>query len=243
MISDSSFENLDLPSVSVIRTIPRISEEELFSHKRCYIGISLDNPVFEGNSLRALLLWSVRRFDQCLVIVGDHLCRFNKRILNGLKRDEAIKVAHNLGDSFILRTRELFQLLPNGKITLTRWKSHLQTCEYKKSKAILDQLFTSDSDFRASVEKDAFAFVRRQTKRNGTLAVQTEDAIKLSSEYLLEEIAVFSALSEQGWQVELYPGPELRVLVDVARGRYLSVPKGLKERISVELRICGNSSH
>ena len=242
-MSDSNSENLELPSVSVARTIPKISEEELFSHKRCYIGISLDNSVFEGKSLHALLLWIVERFDQCLVIVGDHLYRFNELILNGLKYDEAIKVAHDLGDSFILRTREFFQQLPNGKTHLTRWKSHLETKEYKKSRAILEHLFASDSEFRASVEKDAFSFVRRQTKRNRTLAVQTEDAIKLSSEYLLEEIAVFSALSEQGWQVELYPGPELRVLVDVARGKYLTVPRGLKERISVELKILGNRSH
>ena len=75
------------------------------------------------------------------------------------------------------------------------------------------------------------------------MATETEEALKLSCEYLLEEIAVFSALSEQGWQVEFYPGPELRVLAEVAKGRYSGVPIGLKERISVELKIHRISAH
>ena len=74
-------------------------------------------------------------------------------------------------------------------------------------------------------------------KRNKTLAVSGERALRLSCEYLLEEIAVFSALSEQGWQVELYPGSELVVLVYIARGKCLNVPQGLIKRISVELKI------
>ena len=37
--------------------------------------------------------------------------------------------------------------------------------------------------------------------------------------------------------MELYPGPELGVLVDVAKGKFDHVPQGLKERINVELKI------
>ncbi len=236
-MSDSHFKNPDLPSVGIVRTIPKVSQAELFSFKRCYLGISLDNSIFEASSLLALLLWTVRNFDQCLVVVGDYLCRFNEYILNGLAHDEAIKVAYGLGDSFIDRTSEFFRQLPKGRTRLTRWKSHLETNEYKKSRAMLDELFASDSAFRASIEKEASSFARRQTKRNRTLAVTIEEAIRLSSEYLLEEIAVFSALSEQGWQVELYPGPELQVLVDITKGKYSPVPEGLKKRINVELRI------
>ena len=64
-----------------------------------------------------------------------------------------------------------------------------------------------------------------------------EVAIELSCRYLLEEVAVFSALSEQGWGVELYPGPELHVLSEVAKDKLINVPQGLKERINVELKI------
>lgn len=238
MKSASQSKNLNLPSVSIVRTTPKVSEEEFFSYKRCYLGISLDNPIFQGRTLEALLLWAVGNFDRCLVVVGDYLCRFNSLIFNGLKNEAAPEAAKAAGDSFVRQLNELFKELPKDKINLTRWGPCLGSVEYKKSRAVLDDLFVSDSDFRASVEKDASSFVTRQTRRNQKLAVSMEDAIELSCQYLLEEIAVFSALSEQGWKVELYPGPELHVLIDVAKGKYSRIPQGLKERINVELRIC-----
>ena len=69
------------------------------------------------------------------------------------------------------------------------------------------------------------------------MLVDTRQALELCCQYLLEEISVFSALSEQGWNVELYPGAELCVLAEIAKGEYSAVPKGLKERVNVELKI------
>ena len=241
MTLGSNSKNSGLPSVRIAKILPKISEGELFSYKRCYIGISLGNPGFEGKSLSAILEWMVNRFGECLVVVGDHLCRYNEIILNGLKEEAAAKVVSSLGDLFIARTKQQFKELSDGKIHLTRWKPHLETEQYKGSKTILDALFSNNSEFRAAVEKDAASFVRRLMKRNQTLAVGPKEALGLCCEYLLEEIAVFSALSEQGWRVELYPGSELSVLVEIASGKYSGVPKGLKERISVELKVSGKS--
>jgi len=242
-MSDSNFKNLDLLSVSIVKTIPKVSEEELFSHRNCYIGISLGNPIFQGKYLQAILFWAVERFEESLVVVGDHLCRFNERIFNGLNGEKAIQTANNLGDNFIEQTKDLFAQLPQDKIKMTRWKARLETAEYAESKAALDTLFHTNDEFMASVKREAFSFIERQTKHNKKPAVEIEEAIKLSCEYLLEEIAVFSALSEQGWNVELYPGPELKVLEDVARGMYIDAPAGLKKRINIELKVNQGSSN
>ncbi|MHC4396711.1 MAG: tRNA-dependent cyclodipeptide synthase [Planctomycetota bacterium] len=238
MKSDSNFDKFDLSCVSIAKTTPKVSEEQLFSHRRCYIGISIDNPVFYGSSLEALLLWGIKNFDQSLVIIGDYLRRFNEQIFNHLPVDKAVKAAQDAGDLFLLQTSQLLEQLPREKISITRWKPCLETDEYKKSRAILDELFDSDPNFKTAVVRDAFSFAKRQAKQKRTLAIPMEEAIELSSQYLMEEIAVFSALSEQGWNVELYPGPELRVLVEIARGKYSNIPQGLKKRINVELQIC-----
>jgi hypothetical protein len=34
----------------------------------------------------------------------------------------------------------------------------------------------------------------------------------------------------------LYPGPELKVLEETAKGMYQGIPEGLKDRINVELK-------
>ncbi len=237
MTLDSNYDTEKLPSVSIVKILPKISQQELFEHKRCYIGISLENPIFKGNSLSALLFWSQQKFEEILVVAGDHLCRYNEKMLRSLDETKASQQAQSLGDTFLLQTKEIFDEYSDRKIHLTRWKDHLQSKEYEESKTILEELFESNSDFRALVEKDAFAFIKRSLKKNQKMLVDTAEALKLCCQYLLEEISVFSALSEQGWNVELYPGPELCVLAEVAKGKYSTMPKGLKERINVELKI------
>lgn len=238
MISVSRSENKRLPDVKIEKILPRIPVEQLFEYKRCYLGISLENPLFEGSTLEAILFWAVEKFEDCLVVVGDNLNRFNQRILHGLDLSKASAEANKLGDSFISKTKQLLAKLPTDKIRLTRWQEHLNSREYKESKPLIDKLFNSNPDFRASVNKDAVSFVQRHKSRGRGILVSEEEAIRLSCEYLLEEIAVFSALSEQGWKVELYPGSELQVLAEVAKGKYQDVPDGLKQRINVELKIC-----
>ncbi|MFH1371840.1 MAG: tRNA-dependent cyclodipeptide synthase [Planctomycetota bacterium] len=226
-----------LPEVSIVKILPRISESQLFSRKKCYLGISLENPLFASDSLKAMLIWAAEKFEQCLVIVGDYLCRFDEQIINGCDETLAGKLAIKRGDSFISQTKDIFGGLPADKVILTRWKEYLQAEEFKRSKKILDEIFDSDEEFRKSVEYDALSFVERQKKHNQHPAVEADAALRLCCRYILEEVAVFSVLSERGWGVELYPGSELRVLAEVARGRYPRVPKGLKNRISVELKI------
>ncbi|MBN1457016.1 MAG: tRNA-dependent cyclodipeptide synthase [Sedimentisphaerales bacterium] len=237
MRSDSDFEKLNMPSVSIVTTTPKISNEKLFSYKKCYIGISLDNPGFYGKSLQALLLWGLGNFERVLVVAGDYLRRYNEQIFSGLSPDEAGKASHEFGDLFFEKTDKFFSQIPSERLGLTRWQPCLNSNEYKGAKEILDGLFDSDESFRAAVLKDAVSFIERQKKRNLKLAVSQEEAVELSRRYLLEEIAVFSALSEQGWKVELYPGPELCVLTEMSKNNYPNIPGGLKERINVELKI------
>jgi tRNA-dependent cyclodipeptide synthase len=201
------------------------------------MGISLENPLFAGDSLKALLAWAAKKFEQCLVIVGDYLCRFDEQIINGCDEIKARDLAIKRGDLFISHTKDIFSNLPTGKIILTRWKEHLQSEEFASAKKILDEMFLSDEEFRKSVAYDALSFIKRQKRNGKNPAVGIEQAIRLSCEYILEEVAVFSMLSERGWDVELYPGPELRVLSKVAKGQYPNVPAGLKKRLSVELKI------
>ena len=234
-MSDSNSDKQNLPAVRIVTITPEISERQLFSHRRCYMGISLDNPVFEGRSLQALLNWATERFDHCLVVTGDYLRRHNELILNGLDDERAAAAAIASGDEFIEKTRHIFAATDSNKIELIRWRNCLAFAEYEHSRTALDKLFASNETFREAVGRDAVGFVERQRDRNRPLAVDEGRAIEISCEYLLEEIAVFSALSQRRWHIELYPGPELHVLVDVAGGRFGDITRGLKDRINVEL--------
>ncbi|MBN1124602.1 MAG: tRNA-dependent cyclodipeptide synthase [Sedimentisphaerales bacterium] len=231
MRSDGDMEGITIDTIT-----PAVSQEELFGHRRCYMGISLDNPVFQNDFLWALLEWATGHFDHCLIVVGDYLRRFNETMLNGLEGIRAEQAAEAVGDQFLQREGDLLSRFSSDKMTVIRWKPCLESDEYARARNTLAHLYNANEKFRAAVQRDAHSFVKRQQKHNQSFAVDEVEAIHLSSQYLLEEIAVFSALSEKGWTVELYPGPELDVLVDVARGLYDGIPVGLRKRINVELR-------
>jgi tRNA-dependent cyclodipeptide synthase len=212
-------------------------QREVFARNKCYIGISLTNPIFETTNLAALLQWAGDKFEQCLVILGDDLCRFNQTIRFGSPPDQALAAAHRVGDAFIEKTADVFEQFDPQKMKLVRWSENLSDNLYLRSRARLDHLFNSDPEFKKMVEVDALSFVERLRNRKSDIAVSDAKAIELCCEYLLEEIAVFDMLSEKGWMVELYPGSELHVLAEIAKGRFPDVPSGLKKRINIELKI------
>jgi len=236
-MQDAQFKSFDLPEIKIVKTTPKATQQQLTSYKRCYMGISLDNPDFYGSSLEALLQWTAANFEQCLIIIGDYLRRFNAQIFNsngGLTEETASMKA---GDAYLEQNAEILNRFREPKIKIIRWKDCLAFEQYKKAKLILDNLYKSDDAFRASLQKDAFSFINRQKRKKQTPAVSTERAIEISCQYLLEEIAVFSTLAEQGWNIEVYPGPELGVLVDIAKGNFSQIPDGLKQRINIELKV------
>ena len=228
----------DLPLIEIVKILPAFSPEEVFAQNKCYLGISLANPVFDEKNLNALLLWASEHFRKCLVVIGDDLCRFNQKILYGFGDDEALNAARELGDVFIENNLAVFKQFDQDVVQISRWADHIECDMYSKSSEQLESIFVNEPEFRSMIEIDAVSFVKRQKKHNTEFVVGDDEAINLCCQYLLEEIAVFSVLSQQGWRVELYPGSELNVLVEVAKGKYPDVPQGLKNRINVELRIC-----
>ncbi|NLH15450.1 MAG: tRNA-dependent cyclodipeptide synthase [Phycisphaerae bacterium] len=232
MSTDSTNTN----RIQVGTITPRIPLDEVVARGRCYMGISLDNPVFRGGMLTALVRWAVGHFGHCQVVVGDTLRRHNEQILHGSQGSIAIEAARAVGDAFLRDHRDLFASLDHGRLCVIRWDECLSWPEYRTDRKSIDALYAGEPDFRSAVQRDAFAFVKRMKKRSPKLAVSDEQAIELSSQYLLEEIAVFSALSMRSWSVELYPGPELEVLVKVASGAFANIPQGLRQRVNVELK-------
>ena len=234
---DSTFKRADLPQIRIVKTTPNVAKQQLFSYRHCYIGISIDNPDFYGRSLEALLRWAAENYEQCLIVVGDYLRRFNEQIFSGSTGNIAEEVSFQAGDNYLEQTKEIFSQFNGQKIKLIRWKDCLEKEGYKKARKILDNLYTLDESFRAAVQKDAFSFIKRQNRKKQDLAVTMEEAIDISSQYLLEEVAVFSVLAEEGWNIEVYPGPELGVLVEIAQGNFKDIPAGLKKRINIELQV------
>ena len=106
--------------------------------------------------------------------------------------------AHAKGDEFLADNADLFDELHDKNIRITRWDEHIHNNLYHETRAVLKNIFVGNALFKEMIEKDAVSFVTRMMRRKEELAVEYDQAVWLCCEYLMEEIAVFSALSEQG---------------------------------------------
>ena len=237
MYSNESSPVVVVPTARISRITPKVPRDELFSHKRCYLGISIGNLNFENIYLESQLSWIQRHFDEALLVIGDYIYRYNEQIFHGKVGNRATSEALRKGDICAENLSPSLNCKRDCIFTVVKWKTLLETAEYREAKQALNNIYLSNPAFMDSIEKTAIAFILRQVKCRKKLAVSYDDAISLSCEYLIEEIAVFSALAELGWMVDVYPGRELPVLVDIAEGKFTSVPASLRKRINVQLDI------
>jgi tRNA-dependent cyclodipeptide synthase len=222
--------------IKVAQVMPAHALPRLFDQPRCVLGVSMTNPIFWRSSLRALLGWMREHFAEPLVLVGDHLHRLNEQLLHGYGEAEASEAARQEGDRFMAHLEACLAGFPEQSFQVMRWQPFHQDPAFAQAKAQLWALYEENAAVRASIDSTAALFVWQKQGR-APLAADKETAVRLSAEYLLEEMAVFSVLIDRGWEVVLYPGAQLPMLMEIATGRFRDVPHSLHKGIYVELNV------
>ncbi|MFG2863781.1 hypothetical protein [Streptomyces sioyaensis] len=84
------------------------------------------------------------------------------------------------------------------------------------------------------------AFGRDYHSKNsgGAPEAELERRIRMSSDYFLEEFAVFCCLRDSGLPVMIYPG-SFGTLSEIAAGEHEGAPKQLRDLIVVSLQLRG----
>ena len=146
------------------------------------LQVSVGGPRHEGDKFRATIEWIRHRFDKSIFCVNDTLQRFNY-MNNGISENEAYDLSLQAGNEWLSRHAEEIYSLPNAEIY--RWEDWKGPNFIRQHKAVLD-LYSHNQRFR-----DAIA-----------------DGVKnkLSKNYLLEEVAVFSCMYQTHDAVDIYPG-------------------------------------
>lgn len=222
--------------VRIENVTPSDKKLKLSERKRCVLGVSMSNPVFWRSSLGTMLAWMDNNFDSSLVLVGDYLQRFNEQISNGNESGLAIEAAMQKGDLFQEKLNQYLPKLNAENFQIARWKPLYDSADFRKHKTVLDEIYNSNLEVKQSIDETAKFFVS-QKQDKVDFKVSEAEAIRLSVEYLLEEMAVFSILIDQGWDVVLYPGAQLPLLMEIAKGEFQGVPNSLNKGVYVELKV------
>lgn len=143
--------------------------------------------------------------------------------------------ALSLGGKFMKEHRQIFDAFREDTEFTYLTCSEVQTWEsYPVHHQRLLNLFATDHSFRLSVE--AFGADYHRKHAADLTEADQRYPVQRSSDYFLEEFAIFSCLQECKLSVMVYPG-SFSTLTEIVSGQHASVPTELRQLIVVSLNI------
>ena len=223
--------------IKIIKVTPNISREQLSFEQKCFIAVSMNNTFFlDSNKLLLLLEYIDSRFKECIVVIADELYRHNLASLDGMSSSRAHSKSLTLGDNFLKLYNNLPFVAQKCLFSVRRWSEFLQDQRYLDYKEQLEHLRVNNMEFQVELESTSIAFVDRQLK-NGLLPKGSYTYAQSNSEnYILEELAVYAILVDDGFSVDLYPGSYLPVLDGIVTKKYADSPESLINKINVQIK-------
>jgi tRNA-dependent cyclodipeptide synthase len=204
---------------------------------KCFLGVSLSNPFFQGKHLERVLKWIDENFAECEIIIADHLHRFNEYTFNGKNGKEAETECIEMGKQIHERIKFLTQSLQSKKFKINHWLSFINTKEFDVLSKNINDNFSNNDAFKECILKSCEEFIEKQLGRGYHIFVTKDEAINKSKDYLLEEMAVFSILINRGFTVQIYPGTQLKVLKQLANKKFPTIDNNLSRGIYIDLSV------
>lgn len=179
--------------------VKRACQWDSFDTARLQISVGQD--YHEGEELKATLNWSKANFKKVIVCVNDTLQRHNFEF-RGLSHEEALVQSESAGREWIERNYKLLSALPN--VEIIRWnkwnRDYLPTMQSR---------YIHNPAFKKVIDDEVIHFWNRQKERNGYNDEQFEAFAEHSTQYLIEECAVFAKMFERDKAADIYPGSSL----------------------------------
>jgi tRNA-dependent cyclodipeptide synthase len=200
---------------------------------RCVLGVSLGGsnaPDFFGAKLEATVRWIAARAKHCCVLVGDSLGRISLEVREGLAPEAAEREARALGRRYAAETEAIFRHYTTSEVSFefrygTEYAAHKNFARYLHE---VHTLYEQDDAFRTLVHSFGGVYQARTVRSLGASdAGLRERWQRLAHEYLLEEIALFACLAEDGWPLLVYPG-SIDSIIEVAEDRHPTLPAPLR---------------
>ncbi len=175
------------------------------AYEAARLQISVGMPYHEGEKFLAVAAWTAKRFDRVIVCVNDTLQRFNFLYENpGMAEDEAARLMLRAGREWVERNIRAMEFLPG--LSLYRWDEWKKIPGYAAHKQAIDGLYDSNPDFRKALDDNVREHWQRQLKNNAAGADSFHSFARWSTQYLLEETAVFGIMYAQDRAADIYPG-------------------------------------
>lgn len=177
---------------------------EWHDHDTACIDISIGMPYSESDKFNATCLWTGPRFKHAIISVNDTLQRYNHMFETGMSEQDAIELCHKEGHAWIARNIQYLESFES--YTINRWDQYLEHPNFKSQLKIVTDRFNQDPDFKQAVNQMVDNIWHRRYHKRTDVAFRRVEFFDFSTQYLLEEIAVFSNMAQDGIEHHIYPG-------------------------------------
>jgi len=175
-----------------------------FKDSTCAVTISVGHASQEGEALAETIRRINAKFKACVINVNDTLQRHTIRIAQAKDFDVLYNDAKQAGDDWLACNQAIIDQL-TIEHQIFRWDDWFMHNDYSKKRAIIDDLYESNPDYRDAISQTIQAFSERYNKRYSATTIDNEFLHECSLEYLKEECSVFLLWADSNYDFELYP--------------------------------------
>lgn len=162
--------------------------------------ISVGREYQEGKKLEAAMNWATDNFKNVVVLVADTQQRYNFMFYKyDLSEKSAFEIAKIAGDQWISRNSNF---LNHHNIKIVRWEDIKNNNEYDKAYQEIVEFYNTSDPFKQDVDYG----IKEHWDRQDHSLNDKEKYWKLSTQYALEELAVFSLFYAKEKGISAYPG-------------------------------------
>lgn len=236
IVSLSDYSSASRYKAEVRVVSPEIARSTLGQGESCFVGISLESSNFLGGKLQSIVDYISNRYSNCTFLLGDHVHRLTLQIRKDLSQEQCFYHALGMGDYYLRTQQHMLRHSQTGEaFPVLRGSDIYQAPEVVGYMALLEQQFRLDSNFKMAIEGFAGQFINRSNETpQGT--ADSSEAVRLSCQYVLEELAETCYMISKGHPVLIYPG-SLAIFQQISNGLFKGLPKEMERLINVGLRL------
>ncbi|TAE54075.1 MAG: tRNA-dependent cyclodipeptide synthase [Nostocales cyanobacterium] len=220
--------------IGIEEIVPESAKQELENYEHCFLGVSLESDQFSTTKFVAMADWISKHFKKCTLLIGDSIHRITMQINQGLTEYQAINKSLIIGREYIYNASYIFErYAAHCEYDVIFFSDIKKTADYLKYYEQLQCCVRQDENFYNLLQFCAKEFILRHFEEKNE---NFDLYIKMSCQYLLEEIAIFACLVKYGLSIVIYPG-SLGIFQELVLGNYPDIPDCLKHIIYVYLRL------
>ena len=210
-----------------------LNKKEAFS---CFVPICPYSFMANKPFLQEYIPWMLDITENILVVIGDYLERHNISFFNCISMEDAWEKARVKGNKII---NTINSLIPKGRsnrnIVVKSSAEFIQESQCQQIIRKLQFYIDDNSAFREDIVTQTRRMLENTNRMPDGEQIVSNSVLNRLCKYMLEEIALYLLLYQRGFQIELYPGKDMKILQKIARKKYKEFPYQYRYRTHISV--------